>query len=116
MFQRLMDILDEDKNGSIDLDELLSMVEQIYPILQECGDELETAIRDEFDDIDVDNNGFLDGKELNFLFNRICRRENFTICEQWMIDYIIELIDFDGDKRLDFEEIIANYRVVRISY
>ena len=107
-----MNLLDEDGSGGVDLDELLNSVHLVFPIIQEPGEDLIDFLTDEFYDIDFDDSGFQEKEELCILFNKICCKEDFKVCEHWMIDYILEQIDIDGNGKLDLEEVIHNYRQV----
>jgi len=58
MQKRLMNLLDEDGSGGVDLDELLNSVHLVFPIIQEPGEDLIDFLTDEFYDIDFDDSGF----------------------------------------------------------
>ena len=76
IIQSIMKILDTDGNGQIELEELLSNIEPIYPLIQEPGGPTEKFLRENFEEMDFDASGFLDREELLPLLQRICSREN----------------------------------------
>lgn len=112
IFNRIFNILDEDGNGEIELNELFSKMEDVMPILTECGKEMEDLIRKAFYDFDIDCSGYLERGEQKLLCNLACDRMGVERCEKWQIDYIISLIDDDGNCQIDVDEFVANYRLI----
>ena len=112
IFARIFDIIDVDKDGEISLNEINEQLHEIYPILQEVGNELKDQLTCEFDEFDFDDTGKLGRFQIEMLFNRISERLNLGIFESWQIDYLISLIDENSDGDLDVNEVISNYRTI----
>ena len=112
IFQRIFEILDGDGNGEIDLEELLDNIKEILPILSECDKERLKLIEKAFHDFDLDDKGFLNCKELKLQFNLQCDRMGVVRCTSWHFDYIMTLIDDDGNGEINFEEFVTNYRII----
>lgn len=64
IFQKIIEILDTDGDGMIELLELLNNIETIYPLMIEPGKDAEMIIRGDFEEMDFDDSGFLEREEL----------------------------------------------------
>ena len=109
IFQRIFTHLDKDRDGILTLKEFRRGLKEIYPIISEPGEEQEKVIRAEFEDYDFDDAGYLEVETLMPLFNKICDRVGLPNCQKWQVDYIINLMDNNGDGKLSQEELISNY-------
>ena len=69
-------------------------------------------LRTDFERMDLDDNGELDKDELYRLFKVISKRFKVPECKPWQIEYILNLIDENGNGKLDFDEVIYNYRLI----
>jgi hypothetical protein len=82
------------------------------PIISQCGEEMEWIIKKAFTDFDIDGSGYLERGELRLLFNLTSDRLGVERPDDWQVDYIISLIDNDGNSKVCVEEMVENYRVV----
>jgi hypothetical protein len=85
---------------------------KIMPIISQCGEEMEWIIKKAFTDFDIDGSGYLERGELRLLFNLTSDRLGVERPDDWQVDYIISLIDNDGNSKVCVEEMVENYRVV----
>jgi Ca2+-binding EF-hand superfamily protein len=63
IFLKLFQALDKDSSQVIELDEMLNNITAIYPIVVESGEELNEKIKDDFEEMDFDDSGFLEREE-----------------------------------------------------
>jgi Ca2+-binding EF-hand superfamily protein len=112
IFDRSLQVLDKNKTGNIELEEMLCHIEDTYQIIAEVGKDLEELLRNDFEDMDFDNTNSLVLDGLLPYFHRIGRREGIKKCQHWQVEYILSLIDDDGNGALDVDELLANYRVI----
>lgn len=73
---------------------------------------MEWIIKKAFTDFDIDGSGYLERGELRLLFNLTSDRLGVERPDDWQVDYIISLIDNDGNSKVCVEEMVENYRVV----
>jgi Ca2+-binding EF-hand superfamily protein len=112
IFNQIVTILDDDESGTIELEELLDNMRKIMPIISQCGEEMEWIIKKAFGDFDIDGSGYLERGELRLLFNLTSDRLGVERPDDWQVDYIVSLIDSDGNAKVSIEEMVENYRVV----
>lgn len=112
IFKRIWKILDDNGDGMIQHEELLENMQKILPIQSECGEEMENIISKAFNDFDIDSSGFLEKPEMRLQLNLSADRIGVERCEDWQVDYIISLIDDDGNGMIDLEEFMSNYRLI----
>ena len=118
IFSKIILILDEDKNGQIEQQELFDNIEKIFLIVKECGKEKADEIKEIFDEYDFDDIGRIHRKNVYPFFNDFANMEvifvynkyqNIPDLETWQVDYIISVIDDNDDEYLEYEEVIVNY-------
>ena len=118
IFTKILNILDEDKNSQIEQQEFNSNIQNIFIIVQECGNEKADEIKEIFDEYDFDDIGRIHRKNVYPFFNDFANMEvifvynkyqNIPDLEIWHVDYIISVIDDNYDGYLEYEEVIANY-------
>jgi Ca2+-binding EF-hand superfamily protein len=63
IFSKLFRALDKDSSQVIELDEMMNNIISIYPIVVESGDELNQKIKEDFEEMDFDDSGFLEREE-----------------------------------------------------
>jgi Ca2+-binding EF-hand superfamily protein len=112
IFDTIYNIIDDDHSGTIELDELLQNMKKIMPVISQCGEEMEKTIRKAFGDFDINGSGYLEKPELKLLFNLTADKLNVERPTNWQIDYIISLIDNDGNCKVDLNEMTMSYRLV----
>ena len=49
---------------------------------------------------------------MKLIFDEICEKMKLQKSNDWKIDYIISLIDDDGNGKIDFDEFMYNYRIL----
>jgi hypothetical protein len=62
--------------------------------------------------LDLDGSGFLEKEEVYPMFHKICYREGWPECLGWHVDYIMSLMDENGDGKLELQEVFNNYRLI----
>ncbi len=100
---RLFDLFDLDKNGTIDSYEFLSSIEQLIN-----GTE-EEKIRFAFDIHDIDGNGVIDRNELRALIEQSFDENNLDYDPyqlEFLVDEYFERADVDHDGKIDFYEFL----------
>ena len=106
---RLFDIFDKDKNGSIDYKEFIDTIESMI------GGTEEEKIKFAFELHDLDNNGYIDRGELKILIkqslaeNRV-EYDDFQL--QLLVDEFFDRADKDFSGTIDFDEflgVVSNY-------
>lgn len=112
ILDRIFSILDKDESGSIDIDEIHDNIHEIFPILNECGIELERKLRKDFYTHDADCSGFQELDDICKLFSHFCLNHNQPQPKKWMIEVILNEMDDNGDCKLDANELIQNYRLI----
>lgn len=112
MFYRVSEILDENRNGLIELDELLENMPAVLPIISEIGVEMERMIKTAFKDFDIDGSGYLEKPEQKLLFNQTCDRMGLERPPDWQVAFIISLIDDDDNAQIDLMEFMDNFPII----
>lgn len=112
IFERIFTILDTNKDGHVSYEEFVENLDKIVPILCECGEKLEIAIRRIFSSFDIDNSGFWEKNELVAFLNILCDNLQQRRCSFEMIDTIIDSLDKDQNGKLDIEEFIYQYSII----
>ena len=100
---RLFDLFDLDKNGTIDSYEFLSSIEQLIN-----GTE-EEKIRFAFDIHDLDGNGVIDKSELRALIEQSFDENNLDYDPyqlEFLVDEYFERADIDQNGKIDFYEFL----------
>jgi len=100
---RLFDLFDLDKNGTIDSYEFLSSIEQLIK-----GTE-EEKIRFAFDIHDLDGNGVIDKSELRALIEQSFDENNLDYDPyqlEFLVDEYFERADIDQNGKIDFYEFL----------
>ena len=112
IFKRIMVIIDKDGNEEVDLEEFLIAMPEVLPILSEQGDQMNTLLKKNFNDFDMDKTGYLDKKQLTLLFNLSCDKMGVERCQPWQVDYIYNIIDDTEDNEIDVNDFLNNYRII----
>lgn len=113
LFEKCFLIIDKNRNGAICISELLNCLELLFPQLCQPDQHVVDFIKQKFEQYDTDKSGYLERDELKLIFDGICSQKKLTHCDQWKIDYIISLIDDDGNGKIDFDEFMYNYQIVQ---
>ena len=82
---------------------------QVISIIGKLGKKTERLIKKTFDDIDSKKVGFLTKVDLNMLFGMICDMLHVQRLEEWELEYLLNLLDDDGNRTIDLQEFIDNY-------
>ncbi|KAK8627845.1 hypothetical protein V6N13_135443 [Hibiscus sabdariffa] len=92
--KRVLEDIDTDKDGFIDLSEFSALC-------RSSSDEVTAALelRDAFDLYDQDKNGLISTKELHLVLNRLGMKCSVDDCAR-----MIKSVDSDGDGNVNFEE------------
>lgn len=109
---RIFNVIDKNHDGQIELSELTENIEKIFPILCYPDEEIEQFCRQAFADFDVDNSKYLERNEMKLFQALNCDKLGVARCTDWQIDYILSLIDDDGNFKVDIEELLFNYRII----
>ena len=108
-FKKIIKIMDENNDRKISLAEMVEKFPEIYPIIEEPGEELEHLIKSLYDYIGFDIEEPQDKGQVYMLFKQICHKFDAEQSQIWQIEYILEAIDVNGDRHLDFDEIRDHY-------
>jgi Ca2+-binding EF-hand superfamily protein len=111
-FNKVFDFLDTTRDGKISLPNLSSKLPYVYRMIQELGESMKLSLHQEFLMWDHRGSGFLEKDELRGFLNGICLRRGLEECQSWQIDYVISFVDYDGNGKLDLDEIYKSYRSI----
>lgn len=109
IFNKIMNIIDADNSGTVELDEFYESLATILPVLARPGQHMEKIVRKAFKDFDTDGSGYLERAELKLLFNQTCDRMGVERCNDLQVDYLVSLIDNDQNNMIDADEFLENY-------
>ncbi|KAK0396115.1 hypothetical protein QR680_001570 [Steinernema hermaphroditum] len=98
--QDMVNEIDEDGNGTIELEEFVRMMSR--KVLES---ENERELREAFQVFDKDNDGYISARELSFVMCNLGEK----LSEEEVIDMIKEA-DLDGDGRVNFAEFVYMMR------
>ena len=101
---RLFEIFDKDKNGSIDFKEFIETIEIII------GGKKEDKIKFAFDLHDLDDSGFIDRSELKILIEQSFLENNLDYDEfqlDLLVDEFFKRADTDKSGTIDFNEFLS---------
>ena len=114
IFNRIFKILDDDRSGTIELNEQVGKLDLVIPILCEPGEEMEKFIRIIFRDFDLDGSGYLEKKEMRLQCDIQSDKMGVERCKEWQIDYIVSLLDFDSNQKIDIDELKYQYSIINL--
>lgn len=100
---RLFEIFDKDKNGTVDYDEFISTIEEI------TNGSKDKKIRFAFKLHDLDNSGFIDKEELSILISQSFVENNLDYDEfqlSLLVDEFFLKADKDKSGTIDFDEFL----------
>ena len=109
VFRKILKVIDENNDRKISQDELIESLVEIYPILEEPGEELEILIRNIYEFLSLDEKVPQDKDCCYMLFKQLCEKFKAPVPQIWQIDYILDKIDINNDTELSFNEVIENY-------
>lgn len=112
LFDKAFWIIDKDKSGTVSAKELNNCLEEILPILCSPDEQITEFIKNKFRELDQDNSGYLERDEIKSLLDDMCVQMKRQKCEPWKVDYIISLIDDDGNCQIDIDEFMFNYNIL----
>lgn len=73
------------------------------------GKQTEKRLKKAFYDFDTKRQGNLDISDLRLLFDLLCDLLKVERLEQWQLENLVNLLDNDMDKTIDFPELLDNY-------
>ena len=100
---RLFDLFDNDKSGSIDFEEFVSNLELLIE------SDSESKIKFAFDLHDLDNNGHIDRSEIRILIKESFHENNLDYDKSQidlLVDEFFEKADTDKSNTIDFNEFL----------
>merc|ERR1711976_794283 len=97
--QRIMKAADLDKNGKIDFNEFVIIMDKF------CPENFEDQLREAFRVIDNDNSGKISSDEIK----RILRHLGEKKMSSEVAEMIIREMDMDGDGQVDYEEFVKMF-------
>lgn len=105
---KIMKILDDDGNGTIEFEELCENIEKVSFILKLPSNKIANIVKNSFVLYDKGVKGYLIPQELRLLFDDTCA----NICMEKLTDTqffeILSIVDENGDGRVDLEELTNN--------
>lgn len=112
LFNRIQLIIDKNQDCKIDCQEFINGYKEILPIIVEPSNNMQNAIKQAFQDFDLNNNGYIQKNEFKLLQNLACDKLGVYRCQNWQADYLFNLFDDDDNQKIDIEEFMDNYRVI----
>lgn len=113
IFNRIINLFATKGNkDQIQFDNILNGIDYLIIIIIDPGKEIEKLVRLIFKDFDIDNSGFLEKTEFRQLCDIQCDKMKVDRCEDWQVDYIMNLIDYNGNGYVTEKELLANYCIV----
>ena len=107
-------ICDPENNKEITASDFIDNTREAFVIITNPGPKYDKYLKKVFCDFDIDNSGYFETDELKLLCNMMCDNFNLKRCEDWQIMYIINLVDIDGNEKIDFDEFLCNYRKIHL--
>lgn len=107
-------ICDSENNNEILPENIIDKTKEVFIILTNAGLKYEKYLRKTYADFDIDDSGFIETSELKLFCNLMCDNFDLKRCETWQINYIINLIDIDGNSKIDIDEFLVNYPKIHI--
>jgi Ca2+-binding EF-hand superfamily protein len=116
MFLRQMMIILETSPQSkiVTAENLMLYNSQIIPMITQTGKKFDKMLRRLFIDFDIDESGYLESPEIKLLCNLMCDKLQLKRCTQWQINFVISIVDLDGDRQIDLEEFVAHYSKIHM--
>ena len=112
LFDAITHLADKDRNGKFTYEKFHQNLEKILPKIMRPGEDMKNMLRKAFMDFDIDRSGTLEKNELKLWITLTCDLMKVERCSEWHIDYIISLIDDNGDLKIDQEEFMINYWII----
>ena len=101
LFDAITHLADKDRNGKFTYEKFHQNLEKILPKIMRPGEDMKNMLRKAFMDFDIDRSGTLEKNELKLWITLTCDLMKVERCSEWHIDYIISLIDDNGDLKID---------------
>jgi Ca2+-binding EF-hand superfamily protein len=116
MFLRQMMIILETSPQSkiVTSENLMLYNSQIIPMITQTGKKFDKMLRRLFCDFDIDESGYLESPEIKLLCNLMCDKLQLKRCTDWQINFVISIVDLDGDRQIDLEEFVAHYSKIHM--
>jgi Ca2+-binding EF-hand superfamily protein len=116
MFLRQMMIILETSPQSkiVTAENLMLYNSQIIPMITQTGKKFDKMLRRLFCDFDIDESGYLESPEIKLLCNLMCDKLQLKRCTDWQINFVISIVDLDGDRQIDLEEFVAHYSKIHM--
>lgn len=109
IISKMLAILDPKKTDQISETCLFSNFDSIIHLIAKLGKNTELQIINLFEDFDPKRNGYLEINQLRLLFNILCDMLRLKRLEEWELDYLLNLLDDDGNRTIDLDEFMNNY-------
>ena len=91
---------------------ILTNITEILLQLIVISRETKKNIRALFREFDISDKGHLTVDELKFLCHMECDRLGVTRSDDWQVEYLISIIDDDGNGSIDLKEFYTHYREI----
>ena len=106
---KMIQILDPENTNQITKQAFEEKLKKIIDLIAKPGKMTEKFIKDIFIDFNRERTGFLTKANLRLLFGQICDMMHVNRLEEWELDYLLTLLDEDGNHTIDPMEFIHNY-------
>jgi hypothetical protein len=83
-------------------------------MITQTGKKFDKMLRRLFLDFDIDESGYLETPEIKLLCNLMCDKLQHKRCTDWQINFVISIVDLDGNGQIDLEEFVAHYSKIHM--
>ena len=109
---KIIKLLDEDGNGNIDPEELLSNFELVVAVLKIPSQKMADIVKRSFFIYDIEMKGYLSRPQLRMLLADTCDMMNFLPQNEDQIEEIYGIIDENGDGEIELDELAQNIELI----
>ena len=107
-FNKIFNIIDTNKNGVIDFDDLYETLPELLPVLSSAGEQFQELVVKTFHDFDINKNGYLEESQFRLFINLICDRLGVERCSNWQYSYITRYLLLTNNNSL-FDDNASGY-------
>ena len=91
---------------------ILTNIEEVLLQVVVISKETKKKIRALFREFDINDKGHLTTDELKYLCHLECDRLGVTRSDEWQVEYLMSIIDDDGNGSIDLKEFYTHYREI----
>ena len=101
--------------GKYTFNDILTNIEKVLLQVIEISRETKKNIRALFREFDISDKGHLTVDELKFLCHMECDRLGVSRSDEWQVEYLMSIIDDDGNGSIDLKEFYTHYREINLN-